>query len=53
MLQSTEIEIKLSEVLTALRALQAGPPADDATEEVRTASTTRMSARGYKNLDDT
>ena len=35
MLQSTEIEIKLSELRTSLRALQADPPADDATEEVR------------------
>ena len=35
MLQSTEIEIKMGELRTELRALMAGPPADDATEEVR------------------
>ena len=35
MLQSTEIQIKLSEARTELRALLAEPPVDDATEEVR------------------
>ena len=35
MLQSTEIQIKLSEARTELRALLADPPVDDATEEVR------------------
>ena len=37
MLQSTELEIKLSETRTELRALQADPPEDDATDEVRAA----------------
>ena len=51
MLQSTEIEIKLSELRTSLRALQAGPPADDATEEVRAAHDTEVTD-GLKDLDD-
>ena len=51
MLQSTEIEIKLSELRTALRALQAGPPADDATEEVRAAHDTEVTD-GLQDLDD-
>ena len=51
MLQSTEIEIKLSELRTALRALQAGPPADDATEEVRVAHDTAVDD-GLQKLDD-
>ena len=38
--ESTEIEIKLSELRTALRALHADPPAKDATEEVRKPSST-------------
>ena len=37
MLQSTEIQIKLSESRTELRAVLADPPVDDATEEVRAA----------------
>ena len=51
MLQSVEIEIKLSETRTELRALQAGPPADDATEEVRAAFDVKLSD-GMKSLDD-
>ena len=51
MLQSTEIEIKLSELRTSLRALQAGPPADDATEEVRAAHDTAVDD-GLQKLDD-
>ena len=51
MLQSTEIEIKLSELRTELRALQAGPPADDATEEVRAAHDTSVDD-GLQKLDD-
>ena len=51
MLQSTELEIKLSETRTELRALQAGPPADDATEEVRAAFDVKLSD-GMKSLDD-
>ena len=51
MLQSTEIEIKLSELRTELRALQAGPPADDATEEVRAAHDTEVTD-GLQKLDD-
>ena len=50
-MQSTEIEIKLSELRTSLRALQAGPPADDATEEVRAAHDTEVTD-GLKKLDD-
>ena len=51
MLQSTEIEIKLSELRTKLRALQAGPPADGSTEEVRAAHDTEVTD-GLKGLDD-
>ena len=51
MLQSTEIEIKLSELRTSLRALQAGPPADDATEEVRAAHDADVTD-GLQKLDD-
>ena len=51
MLQSTEIEIKLSETRTELRALQAGPPDDDATEEVRAAYDVKIDD-GMKSLDD-
>ena len=51
MLQSTELEIKLSETRTELRALQAGPPADDATEEVRAAYDVKIDD-GMKSLDD-
>ena len=51
MLQSTELEIKLSETRTELRALQADPPADDATEEVRSAFDTKIDD-GMKSLDD-
>ena len=51
MLQSTELEIKLSETRTELRALQAGPPADDATEEVRAAYDVKIDD-GMKALDD-
>ena len=50
-MQSTEIEIKLSELRTKLRALQAGPPADDATEEVRAAHDTEVTD-GLQKLDD-
>ena len=51
MLQSVEIEIKMLETRTELRALQAGPPADDATEEVRAAFDVKLSD-GMKSLDD-
>ena len=51
MLQSTETEIKLSETRTELRALQADPPADDATEEVRAAFDVKIDD-GMKALDD-
>ena len=51
MLQSTELEIKLSELRTELRALQAGPPADDATEEVRAAHDVSVTD-GLQKLDD-
>ena len=51
MLQSTELEIKLSETRTELRALQAGPPADDATEEERAAFDAKL-ADGMTALDD-
>ena len=51
MLQSTEIEIKLSELKTELRALQASPPADGATEEVRSKHDTDVTD-GMQKLDD-
>ena len=51
MLQSTEIEIKLSETRTELRALQGAPPADDATDEVRAAFDVKLED-GMKSLDD-
>ena len=51
MLQSTEIEIKLSELRTELRALQSVGPAADATEEVRAEHDTAVDD-GLKKLDD-
>ena len=51
MLQSTEHEIALSELRTELRSLQANPPADDATEEVRAAHDTKITD-GLQKLDD-
>ena len=51
MLQSTETEILLSELRTELRTLQADPPADDATEEVRAAHDTEVTD-GLQKLDD-
>ena len=51
MLQSTELEIKLSELRTELRGLQAAPPADDATEEVRAAHDLSVT-EGLQKLDD-
>ena len=51
MLQSIEIEIKLSETRTELRALQGAPPADDATDEVRAAFDVKLED-GMKSLDD-
>ena len=51
MLQSTETEILLSELRTKLRALQAKPPADDATEAVRASHDTQVTD-GLQQLDD-
>ena len=51
MLQSTETEIKLSETRTELRALQADPPADDATDEVRAEFDVKI-ADGMTDLDN-
>ena len=51
MLQSTEIEITLSELRTELRALQSDPPAEDATEEVRAAHDVSVKD-GLQKLDD-
>ena len=51
MLQSTETEIKMSEKRTELRALQADPPKDDATEEQRAAHDVKVTD-GLQQLDD-
>ena len=51
MLQSTETQIKLSEAKTELRALQAAPPADDATDEQRAEYDVKLDG-GMKDLDD-
>ena len=51
MLQSTETEIKLSELRTELRSLQAKPPAENATEAVRSAHDTKVTD-GLQKLDD-
>ena len=51
MLQSTELEIKLSETRSELRALQADPPKDDADDEARAAFDVKIDD-GMKALDD-
>ena len=51
MLQSTETEIALGKLRTELRALQATPPKDDATEAVRAEHDEKLT-KGLKQLDD-
>ena len=51
MLQSTETDIALGKLRTELRALQAAPPKDDATEAVRAAHDAQIT-NGLKTLDD-
>ena len=50
MLQSTEIQIKLSESRTALRALLADPPVEAATDEVREEHDTKVT-EGQQRMD--
>ena len=51
MLQSTEIEIKLTDVRKELRSLQTDPPANDATDEVQAEFDVKL-ADSTRALDD-